>query len=177
MKRLLPSLLLISLLLAGCNATGRKTYASPYYSFTYPAGWKTMAEISPEYQSGKNYYWLGVDEEATITSARKAGQAGLYFSVASKDGMFTPGLETFPTWTYAIVEEELRELNMAPAVLSGSAGKMYHYNRLWDENWVQFQDYWIGDGLTLYLLSFRAQDLSPYQKEISEIVESFAFIK
>ena len=173
MNRLITSLLLMFLLLTACSATGRKTYDSPYYSFTYPAGWKTMAEISPEYQSGQNYYWLGVDEEATITSAREAGQAGLYFSVASRGGMFAPGLETFPTWTYAIVEEDLRELNMAPAVISGTAGKMYHYNRLWNENWFQFQDYWMEDGLTLYLLSFRAEDLSKYQKEIDKIVASF----
>lgn len=33
------------------------------------------------------------------------------------------------------------------------------------------------DGKLLYVLSFRAEDLRPYQKEIDKIVESFAFIQ
>lgn len=173
MKKIILSIC-IAWLLTACSVNGQKTYTTDQYTFSYPASWKTMAELAPDYANSRNLYWLGVEEEATLTSAKQAGQPGLYFSIASRPGMFTAGLETYPTWTYAILEEDIRELNLVPVMISGTKGKMYHYQRAWENKWYQFQDYWMEDGLTLYLLSFRAEDLSKYQQEIDLSVESFS---
>lgn len=175
MKRVHLSLLLVTLLLGACNAIGRTTYTSPGYSFSYPASWKTLAELSPDYQSGKNYYWLGVVEEVTVTPADRAGDPGLYFSIAASTDEFNGNVITLPNWSYAIVADAIRDRNRAPVKIGGNDGYLHHYNRAWEGSWLQFQDYWVEEGKLLYLLSFRAANLSPYQKEIDRIVASFAF--
>lgn len=177
MKRILITLLLLGTLLSACKGLGQKTYTTEVYTFSYPAGWKSMAEISPDYQSGKNYYWLGVEEELTLTPMDKAGDPGLYFSMASSSDEFNGNVITFPNWSYAMLADSIRGRNRTPLEISGFNGYLHHYERFWEGSWYQFQDYWVEDGKLLYVLSFHAQDLRPYQKEIDGVVESFAFIQ
>lgn len=168
----LLSLLLV--LLTACSAVGSQTYDFATFTFQYPAGWKTMAELSPTYTSGQDYMWLHINEDFSLTSARQAGDPGLYFTVASREHS-SASILTFTHWTYSTIEDYTRNLNQAPVTIDGINGTLYHYDRLWNDQWYQFQDIWVENGMLSYLLSFRAEDLSDYEKEIKLILESLTF--
>ena len=171
MKKITFACLLL-VLLSSCGSLGTKTYDFPTFTFKYPAGWKSLAEISPSYKSGKEYMWLHVREDFTLTNAKAEGEPGLYLTVATKEHI---DLVTFPTWTYATVEEYSQNLNQVPVTLGGVDGLMYHYDRQWAGQWYQFRDYWVTDGMLTYLLSFHAEDLGGFQEEIDLILESVTF--
>ena len=171
MKKIAFSMLML-VLLTSCASMRTKTYDFPTFTLKYPASWKTMAELSPDYKRAKDFMWLHIGEEFTLTSARQAGEPGLYLTVATRSHGDNV---TFAYWTYATVEEYTRNLNQVPVTVGGVEGVMYHYDREWDGQWYQFRDYWLTEGMLSYLLSFRAADLDEYQKEIDLILESITF--
>lgn len=166
--------ILLLVLLTACAPVGSQTYDFATFTFQYPAGWKTMAELSPTYRSGEEYMWLHINEDFSLTSARQAGDPGLYLTVASREHS-SASILTFTHWTYSTIEDDTRNLNQAPVTVDGINGTLYHYDRLWNDQWYQFQDVWVEKGMLSYLLSFHAADLSDYQKEIDLILESIKF--
>ena len=161
-------------LLTACTAVGAQTYDFATFTFGYSGSWKSMAELSPTYKSGQEYMWLHILEDLTVTSAKQEGGPGLYFTVASREHS-SASILTFTHWTYSTIEDDTRTLNQAPVSVDGIDGTLYHYDRLWDGQWYQFEDIWVEKGMLSYLLSFRAEDLSKYEAEIKLILESFTF--
>ena len=171
MKKIAFALLLL-VLITSCTTMRTKTYDFATFTMQYPANWKTMLELSPDYEPARDFMWLHVREDFTITSAQQPGAAGLYLTVVTKEHL---DLVTFPTWTYATVEEYTRGFNQVPATVGGADGYMYHYDRLWEGQWYEFRDYWFTEGALSYLLSFRAPDLDKYQDQIDLILNSMTF--
>ena len=171
MKKIAFSLLML-VLLTSCASMRTKTYEFPTFSMQYPASWKTMVELSPEYKPARDYMWLHISEDFTLTSAKKEGDPGLYLMVSARahgDNL------TFSYWTYATVEEYTHNLNQVPVTVGGVEGVMYHYDREWEGKWYQMRDYWLTYQMLSYTLSFRAENLDDYNQEIDLILDSFTF--
>ena len=173
MKRILLSLLLLSLSLTSCAIAGQP-YDYYTFTFTYPQSWKPMSEVSDTYKSGQDFFWMGILEDLTVTSVKQEGEPGAYFSVATMEQSDEPvaGIIDF---MYAINEEDIRNYSERPITVAGGKGMSATYERIWNEQWLEFHDIWLENGPLVYLLSFRAEDLDKYQKETDMILESFAF--
>lgn len=169
MKKITLALLVV-VFLTSCAGWRTKTYEFPTFTMKYPASWKTMEEISPTYKKGEEYMWLHINEDFVLTSAKKEGDPGLYLTVSARahgDNL------TFSYWTYATVEDYTRNLNQVPVTVGGVDGVMYHYDREWEGQWYQLRDYWFNYQMLSYYLSFRAENLADYQREIDLILDSF----
>jgi len=160
-------------LLSACATLGSQTYEDRYFSFSYPGDWHTMAEVYPDYENSSDYYWLIVDEITAVTSAQKPGDSGVTFAVTWIDLPSDMELEGMIQWIYATVEEELQSFSQGSLRLAEQDGYVAHYQRQWDESWLQFQDVWFEENKVVYLLSFNASDLSSYQAPVAAILESF----
>ena len=172
MKRILAALLLL-ILLTSCSLAG-KTYNYYNISFAYPRSWKPMAEVSETYQSGREYLWMGLLENLTVTSSKKEGDPGINFSVATLE--HTDGrIDADHHFLYSLNEADMRDYTQRPVTVAGVDGVSADYERIWQNQWYQFHDVWLEYGPLLYLLSFHAVDLSGYQNEIDMVLESFTF--
>ena len=172
MKKILLAFLLLSLL-TSCTLQGQP-YDYYTFSFTYPKSWQPMEQVSETYQSGQDYYWMGILENLTVTSIKKEGESGASFSVATLEQTDEP-IAGIIDFMYAIHEEDMRNYGERPITVSGITGMSSTYERMWDGQWLDFHDVWVEYGPLVYLLSFRAEDLDQYQKEMDMILESFTF--
>ena len=173
LKRFIPALILATFLLTACSRLGQRL---EYFnlSFTYPRSWRPLSEVSESYQSGREFLWMGLLENLTVTSVKHEGESGAYFSVASlerSDGRIDADID----FIYAINEADMRNFSKRPIAVAGIAGLSATYERNWRNQWLQFHDIWLEHGSLFYLLSFRADDLSQYPSEMDMILESFAF--
>ena len=172
MKRVL-TVLLPFILLTSCSLAG-KPYQHFNMTFTYPRSWKPMSEVSETYESEREFLWMGLLENLTVTSVKEPGGPGAYFSVASLeryDGVIDADID----YLYARNEADMRNYGERPVTVAGIEGLSATYERLWQGQWLQFHDVWLEHGSLFYLLSFRAEDLSNYQSEMDMILESFSF--
>jgi len=171
-KKILLTLLLLPLL-TSCALKGQP-YDYYTFSFTYPESWSPMEEVSATYKSGQDYFWMGILEDLTVTSIKQDGEPGAYFSVATLEQSDEPvaGIIDF---MYAINEDDIRNYSERPITVAGVKGMSATYERIWNEQWLDFHDIWLEYGPLVYLLSFRAEDLDKYQKEVDMILESFTF--
>jgi hypothetical protein len=172
MKRILTALLPL-ILLTSCSLAG-KTYHHYNITFTYPRGWNPMSEVSQTYESEREFLWMGLLENLTVTSVKQPGEPGAYFSVASlerSDGVIDADID----YLYARNEADMRNYVQRPITVAGIEGLSATYERLWQNQWLQFHDVWLEYGSLFYLLSYRAEDLSLYQSEMEMILESFSF--
>lgn len=176
-KRLALAFVLSSLVV-GCalsGPSGPQTFTGEGFSFQYPENWQTMAELWEErYQPGKDYYQLGVTEIITVTSAQEQGGSGIWFAVASAPLPGGLDLEACYRQIYAPYLSEFRDFTEQPVTVNGLEGFEIRYSRPWGEPWWQFRDVWLESGGMIYLLSFHAGTLEPYQAEADFILESFA---
>lgn len=164
---------MLILILTSCSRVGQR-YDYFNMSFTYPRSWRPMAEISPAYQSGREFLWMGLLENLTVTSVKQTGEPGAYFSVASLeryDGVIDADID----YLYARNEADMRNYSQRPITVAGIDGLSATYERKWQNQWLQFHDVWLEHGSLFYLLSFRANDLSLHQSEMDMILESFTF--
>ncbi len=172
MKKILIALLLLPLL-TSCTLKGQP-YDYYTFSFTYPDSWKPMGEVSTTYQSGQDYFWMGILEDLTVTSVKQEGEPGAYFSVATLEQSDEP-IAGIIDFMYAIHEADMRNYGERPIIVSGVNAMSATYERLWEGEWLQFHDVWVEYGPLVYLLSFHAEDLGKYTKETDMILESFTF--
>lgn len=172
MKRILTALLPL-ILLAACSRI-EQGYDYFNMSFSYPRSWRPMAEVSETYQSGREFLWMGLLENLTVTSVREPGEPGVYFSVASLE-RFDGVIDADIDYLYARNEADMRNYGQRPITVAGIEGLSATYERKWQGQWLQFHDVWLEHGSLFYLLSFRAEDLSLYQSELDMILESFSF--
>ncbi len=131
-------------------------YTSPAFSFTYPKSWQTMADLWPQYQPGRDYYDLGVQEIVMVTSARRQGESGAYFAVASAPLPAGLSLEDAYHQAYAPNVSEFREVSESEVTAGGQPGFEMRYQRPWGEPWWQFLDVWVEKDGVIYVLSFHA---------------------
>ena len=173
MKRILLTLLLLTLLLTSCAIAGQP-YDYYTFTFTYPKSWQPMSEVSETYKSGQDFFWMGILEDLTVTSVKHEGEPGAYFSVATLEQSDEPvaGIIDF---MYAIHEEDIRNYSERQVSVAGVNGMSATYERAWEGQWLDFHDVWLEYGPLVYLLSLRADDLDKYQKETDMILESFTF--
>lgn len=173
MRRFFSSVMLAALLLTSCGLVGKR-YDYYNLSFKYPLSWKPMAEVSESYQSGREFLWMGLLEDLTVTSAKQAGEPEAYFSVASLEE--TDGrIDADIAFIYALNEADMRNYRQRPITVAGIEGLSATYERKWQNYWYQFHDVWLEHGPLLYLLSFRAGDLESHRSEMEMILESFEF--
>lgn len=167
------------ILLTACMqpATPR-AHTSPAYQFTIPANWQTMEELwNVEYMRGKEYNDLGVTQEIMITSARRRGDFGAWFAVASAPLPAGQTLEQVFRAAYAQRINEFRSVEEGTATIAGSAGLMLVYQRPSGEPWWQYRDVWLEHAGTVYLLSIHylpGKD-ETYQQAHQQIMDSFAW--
>jgi len=133
-----------------------------------------MAELWGTYELQKDYYGLGAEELAALTSVRKKGQSGVWFSVAKKPLMGN-ALSELGESLYAQVVPAVVELQHSTAELGGQPAIAFRYRRPWGEPWWEFYDLWVEKNGVAYLLSFHASSLEGYQAEIDLILKSFSF--
>lgn len=178
-KRLLPTMLSLALTF-GCalfnQPSGPQTYQDESFLFQYPATWQTMSELwEDRYQPDKDYFHLGLTELIMITDVQTQGDFGIWFAVAVTPLPNGLDLEACYRQIYAPYLSEFRDFAEQPVTLNGMNGFEVRYSRPWGEPWWQFQDTWLENDGTVYLLSFHTGGLEPYQAEIASILESFTF--
>lgn len=174
-KRLILLFMAILIVIACQPSTEPQVYDHPEFTFTYPARWRLMSELFPKHEAGKEYYRLGVQEIVMVTSARKAGEFGVYFAVASAPLPEASDLETFTRQRYQPIMEELRNYSEQEVTLGQLSAIEVTYHRPWGEPWWQFRDLWLEKNGRVYLLSFHASSLEPHQQEMNAILDSFSF--
>lgn len=133
-----------------------------------------MSELWGTYQLKEDFYGLGAQELVALTSVRKKGETGIWFSVARKplnSELFTTLIEN----TYAQANPEIVERQQSTVQLGGLTAQAFRYRRPWGEPWWEFYDLWVEKDTTAYLLSFHALSLDEFQAEIDLILQSFSF--
>jgi hypothetical protein len=165
----------VAFLLVACKRASSGIYDHVDFSFELPDQWQLMSDLWPNYQSGRDYYRLGVTEIVMVTSVKKQGQTGAFFAVASAPKPADSSLEDLFHTTYAQISEEIQDVSENPLVLSGVPGFEIYYRRPWGEPWWQFRDIWLENNEIVYVLSFHAFDLNKYQEEFGPILDSFVF--
>ncbi len=179
MKTKVLPILFCLLTLFGANlacAYGRqdRTFEHSEFRFEIPSGWQQMAELWGSYELQKDYYKLGVEELAALTSVRKRGEFGIWFSVAKKP-LGGEALETVVQNTYSPLLSQVADFTQSTAQVAGQTAIALRYRRPWGEPWWEFYDLWVEKDGFAYLLSFHAGSLDQYRAEIDLIRESFSF--
>ena len=174
-KALLKRLIITIVLLAcACQPARPHHFVNTAFSFDYPARWQLMSELWPGYQTGGEYKGLGVEEIITITSVRKQGQFGIWFTVASAPMPGDLSMESTLEQLYQGLPGGLRDLKIESLTIDGKKATKASYQRPWGDPWWQFQDFWLENDRTLYLLSFHALN-NAGQREYDFILDSFSF--
>jgi len=168
-------LLALAALLAGCGPRSPQVYQDPAFTFEIPAGWRLMSDLWPNYIPGRDYYRLGVTEIVMITTARKQGEFGVYFAVASVPMPPDTSLEDLFHQAYAPILDEITDQSEATVELAGLTGYEMRYRRPWGEPWWWFQDLWLEKDGTVYLLSFHGLTQESFQEGSAGILQSFTF--
>jgi hypothetical protein len=115
------------IVLVACQFASSGTYDHADFSFDLPDEWQLMSALWPNYQSGRDYYRLGVTEIVMVTIVKKQGQAGAYFAVASTPKPADASLEDLFHATYAQISEEIQDVSENPIVVGGVPGlEIYH---------------------------------------------------
>jgi hypothetical protein len=174
---LLCTLLFLSLSCKLLSGQPQPQYDNPAYSFTYPKTWQTMADLFPQYQAGREYYGLGLSETVMVTSARKQGESGAYFAVASAPLPAGSNLESAYRHAYAPIMGQLRQVSESAVEAAGQPGFEIRYKRPWGEPWWQFRELWLEKDGVIYLLSFHAAPggFDDMQEDFDAILDSFTF--
>lgn len=141
-------------------------------SFDYPADWRLMSELWPDYETRENVYGLGADEIVTVTSVRKQGESGMWAVVASAPLAGQP-LAAFVDAIYATTVPEVEDLTEAAVTVGELSAIECVYRRPWGEPWYAFRDLWLESNGTAYLLSFHAYALDGFGEAMAAIVDSF----
>ncbi len=112
-----------------------------------------------------------------VTSARRQGQAGVYFAVASAPLPEGLSLEDVYRQTYDPLIDELRDVSEGTTIVDGLSGFEINYQRPWGEPWWRFRDLWLEKDGVIYVLSFHAPPgaFDDHQEEFTEILDSFTF--
>lgn len=168
-------LLALAGLLAGCGRRGPQVYQNLAFTFEIPAGWQLMSDLWPNYAAGRDYYQLGVTEIVMITTARKQGEFGAYFAVASAPLPPDISLEDLFHQAYAPILDQVTDQSEAAVELAGMTGYEMRYRRPWGEPWWWFQDLWLEKDGTVYVLSFHGLTQESFQERSTEILANFHF--
>jgi hypothetical protein len=166
---------LAACVLAACTPAGPRAFSDAAFSFSYPADWQPMAELFPNYQSGRDYYKLGFTENVMVTSVQEQGGSGAYFAVATQPLALGASPQDVFDNTYAQIAGEITDPSESIRSLAGVDGYEMRYRRPWGEPWWQFQDIWLEKDGVIYLLSAHANNLETYQEALDSILESFTF--
>jgi hypothetical protein len=172
-----PILCLLAFYLAALACAGgasSRTFNHAEFRFDYPSNWQTMAELWGTYELQKDYYGLGAKELAALTSVRKKGESGVWFSVAARPLMGV-ALSELGESLYAQAVPAVAELQQSTTALAGQPAITFRYRRPWGEAWWEFYDLWVDKNGFAYLLSFHAYSLEGHQAEIDLILKSFSF--
>lgn len=160
--------------LACARETGNRSFSHAEFRFDYPPSWQTMSELWGTYELKDDYYGLGAQQLAALTSVRKRGESGVWFTVAKKPLMATSLSEMVETM-YAQLVPEATELQQSTIELAGQPAIAFRYRRPWGEPWWEFYDVWVENNEFAYLLSFHASSLEGYQADIDLILKTFSF--
>jgi hypothetical protein len=151
-------------------------YINPAFTFDYPSDWQTMEELWGFQQLDKNYYDLEFQEIVMVTSVQKKGEFGAYFAVASRVLPDGSTIESVFHNTYSQIHNEIRVASETTINLNGISALVKNYERPWGEPWWQFQDVWLENDGTIYLLSFHCVgSIEKYQEDLNFILNSFSF--
>jgi hypothetical protein len=170
---ILSGLLLFVFLLSSCQQPATRTFENEAFSVEYPGSWQEMSELWPNYQLKDDYYRLGIHEIVTLTSVRKQGEIGAFFTVASSGIPEGLDLKTLFQQTYDPLSDEIVDVTEGTQTVDGKTGLVIQYRRPWGEPWWEFQDIWVEVDGTAYVLSSHAFKLESYQEAIDQILAGF----
>jgi hypothetical protein len=171
------SLLVCLAFMAGCSAKTQPQFEDDLFSFTYPTSWQRMSELWPNYQSGRDYYNLGVQEVVMVTSVQKQGAFGTYFAVAAAPLVDGQKLAAVYNQAYDPIRDEITQVQEDTVTIGGETGNLIRYQRPWGEPWWEFRDIWIEKEDYVIVLSFHAAPgtLENYEEAYKLILDSFKF--
>lgn len=170
-------LLLVSTACGGAGTEAR-TYDGEQFTFTIPAGWKTMEEVWDRPASpGREYYGLGVEEIVMIQYPPEQGQGSAFFAVASSSLSAGQDLESRFRQAYQGAVPEIQNAEEKMVELGGIPGYEITYERPWGEPWWKFRDTWLEVDDTVYVLSYHTlpNSFESYSETYNQILESFHF--
>lgn len=176
--RIFPQFLcLVTLLVAAlaCATGGQnRSFDHAEFRFDYPAGWQAMSDLWETHTLQEDYYGLGAQELVVLTSVRKKGEFGIWFSVAKKP-LGGASLSAMVENTYISIVPEAANLQQSTVAIDQKPAIALRYRRPWGEPWWEFYDLWVEKDGFAYLLSFHALSLEGYQADIDLILQSFSF--
>lgn len=154
------------------------TFDHDNFSFTIPAGWKTMDEIwNRPPSSGQDYYGLGVQQIVMIQYPPRKGQGKAFFGVASSPLAEGQDLESVFEHAYQNPTPRIENVSKQDFELGDFSGYEITYRRPWGEPWWQFRDIWLEEDGVVYVLSFHAPpgSFDSYTDTFNQILESYQF--
>lgn len=170
-------LLMISLACVG-KSTKARTFNSEDFSFTIPAGWKTMQEVwNNNAGTGQEYYGLGVKEVVMIQYPPEKGKGNVFFAVSTSALEEGQTLASRFDEAYADPLPEIRNASQQVFEQGGFSGYEIIYERPWGEPWWKFRDIWLERDGMIYVLSFHCSpgSFDTNADTFNQIVESFQF--
>jgi len=170
-------LLMVSLACVG-KSTKARTFDNEDFSFTIPAGWKTMQEVwGDKAAEGQEYKSLGVYEIVTIQYPPYKGKGNIFFTVATSPLLEGQTLASRFDEAYADPLPEIRNASQQAFEQGGFSGYEIIYERPWGEPWWKFRDIWLERDGMIYVLSFHcsAGSFDSNADTFNQIVESFQF--
>lgn len=172
---LIPCLLAFFLSALACaRETGNRSFSHAEFRIEVPPNWQTMAELWGTYELKDNYYGLGAQQLSALTSVRKRGESGVWFTVAKKP-LSAPSLSEMVETMYAQLVPEAKQLQQSTIELAGQPAIVFRDRRPWGEPWWKFYDVWVENNGFAYLLSFKSSSLEGSQADIDFILKSFSF--
>jgi dipeptidyl aminopeptidase/acylaminoacyl peptidase len=145
----------------------------PEFDFSLPPDWQSMSDLWPDYQLEENYKNLGLKGLASVTSVRKRGEFGMWFTVA-KTSLTTGDLQSLIDQTYAQTVPAIEKVSENTITVDNLTGFEITYRRPWGEPWWEFRDIWLEKDGNVYVLSFEALALEKYQDAMDSIIASFS---
>lgn len=160
--------------LACARGTPTRSFSHAEFRFEYPSAWQTMSELWGTHQLQANYYGLEAEELAALTSVRKRGEMGIWFSVAKRP-LDDTSLSALVENLYTNAQPAVADLERSTRQVGGQEAITVRYRRPWGEPWWEFYDLWLEKDGSAFLLSFHALSLDSYTADIDLILQSFSF--
>ena len=158
--------------------TEARIYENEAFSFTIPAGWRTMEEVwERPMQPGRDFYGLGVEEVIQIQYPPEKGQGNTFFTVATSALAGGEDLESRFTQAYEKPVPEMEDVSKQIYQRGKLSGFEISYRRPWGEPWWQFHDIWLEKDAVIYVVSFQADPnaFGSRTETFDQILDSFRF--
>lgn len=151
-----------------------KHFENDKVSFDYPRDWRTLSEISPGYEPGRDEA-LNADEVAWVALPGSATSVRIYSrELPPASSLKSVCEETYKTtWISQYVKSHT--ISEGTITVDGVTAYERVYQRPHGEPWYQIRDVWLEKGGRIYILSCWATpgSFDEAQDEFNLIISSF----